>query len=180
MSKTVLKDRILHYDGDITSTSMTYLYNKLLSGQPIDHVHVSEITKEIEFYNSANVNKLTVKNSNSPLSLRWNIPDNYKNLAVRKYVLLCLERELAGGNFTATQVNDRIERVNLELHLWESHGLNELLSVLIYIIDELEDNGVVWGTGRGSSCCCYILYLIGLHDVDSVRYGLHLSEFFRD
>jgi len=46
-------------------------------------------------------------------------------------------------------------------------------------VNIFEENKVVWGTGRGSSCASYILYLIGIHQVDSVKYDLDLGEFFR-
>jgi DNA polymerase III alpha subunit len=73
----------------------------------------------------------------------------------------------------------RYERIEKELQLYEKYDLLYLIKTIIYIIEEFNKNNVVWGTGRGSSCCSYILYVIGLHEVDSVEYNLSLDEFFR-
>lgn len=176
---TNLTDRILCYDGDVIATKK-YLYNKLLKGESLVDCFVTEIDTEIKSYNQHNHKKLTIKNSVKPLDLSWNIPDNYKTLSLRTYILSSLEKELSVKTFTFDQIEKRINRTELELKLWEDHELNDLLRTLIYIVDQFTANSIVWGTGRGSSCCCYILYLIKLHDVDSVLYNLDIKEFFRD
>jgi DNA polymerase III alpha subunit len=51
--------------------------------------------------------------------------------------------------------------------------------MLIYIIDTMRKNNIVWGVGRGSSVASYILYLLGVHKVDSVKYNLHIEEFLK-
>jgi DNA polymerase III alpha subunit len=38
---------------------------------------------------------------------------------------------------------------------------------------------IVWGVGRGSSCSSYLLYLLGLHEVDVVKYDVDISDFIR-
>ena len=43
----------------------------------------------------------------------------------------------------------------------------------------MRDNGVIWGVGRGSSVASYVLYLIGIHKVDSMYYDLPINEFLR-
>lgn len=178
--KTQLNERILWFDGDVTVTSMNYLYNKLLKGEDISGLFVESITPEIEFYNKNSRSKLLVKEGMKPFSFEWNIPDVYKNLPLKKYILQLLEKEVTANKFTDQQIEDRINRVKLELGLWESADMTMLLKTLIYVVDQFKENNIVWGTGRGSSCCCYILYLIGLHDVDSIYYNLDIKEFFRD
>ena len=48
-----------------------------------------------------------------------------------------------------------------------------------YVVDTLRDNNIVWGVGRGSSVSSYVLYLIGIHKIDSVKYALPIDEFFK-
>jgi DNA polymerase III alpha subunit len=48
-----------------------------------------------------------------------------------------------------------------------------------YLVDTLRKNNVVWGVGRGSSVASYILYLIGVHKVDSIKYNLDINEFLK-
>ena len=50
---------------------------------------------------------------------------------------------------------------------------------LIYFVDTLRANNVVWGVGRGSSVASYVLFIIGVHKIDSVKYKLPINEFFK-
>jgi DNA polymerase III alpha subunit len=62
---------------------------------------------------------------------------------------------------------------------YKSRNMLDLLRWLKYFVDTCEKEGVVWGIGRGSSVASYILYLIGVHSVDSIKYNLDWQEFLR-
>lgn len=97
----------------------------------------------------------------------WNMPDAYKNMDVAKYILgLC-------------NTDAELQRVGKELLLYQERGMFKLLCFLIYIVDVMRDNKVVWGVGRGSSVASYVLYLIGVHKIDSLYYDLDIEEFLR-
>lgn len=178
---TQLNGRILWYDGD-SSFEPNALYDLVLSGHPLDStVFVTAFNKDIRLFNSLNPDcQLKEKEEFKPLDRSWNIPDEYKKLNVEQYIFKKLLAELERNpDFYQDDIDERIERVTHELDLYEKYNLLDILKVVIYIVESFEKNGIVWGTGRGSSCCSYCLYLIGLHDVDSIKYGLDLSEFFR-
>jgi DNA polymerase III alpha subunit len=176
---TELNHRKLWYDGDST-VDVSYLYDKLLSGKEISSYYVNEITPEIKQYNRYNNSKLSVKPNIREIVNDWNIPDSYKTIQLKPYILSKLYEEISDNNFSDDEIESRISRVDTELYLWVYHDLQMFLKTLIYVIESFEINDVVWGVGRGSSCCCYILYLIGVHNVDSVLYNLELSDFFKD
>ena len=97
----------------------------------------------------------------------WNMPDKYKNLDIAKYLLdLC-------------NTDAELQRVGKELLLYQERGMFKLLCFLVYMIDTMRDNNIVWGVGRGSSVASYILYLIGVHKIDSIYYDLDVDEFLR-
>ena len=50
---------------------------------------------------------------------------------------------------------------------------------MVYLVDFMRENNIVWGVGRGSSVASYVLYLIGVHKVDSVQFDLDYHEFMR-
>jgi DNA polymerase III alpha subunit len=54
-----------------------------------------------------------------------------------------------------------------------------LLRYMVYLVDFMRENDIVWGVGRGSSVASYVLYLIGVHRIDSIQYGLDWREFLR-
>jgi DNA polymerase III alpha subunit len=37
----------------------------------------------------------------------------------------------------------------------------------------------VWGVGRGSSVSSYVLYLLNVHRIDSIKYNLDYQDFLR-
>jgi DNA polymerase III alpha subunit len=55
----------------------------------------------------------------------------------------------------------------------------DLLRWLKYFVDTCEANNIVRGVGRGSSVASYVLYVLGVHQVDSVKYNLDWQEFLR-
>jgi DNA polymerase III alpha subunit len=54
-----------------------------------------------------------------------------------------------------------------------------VLKTMKYIVDTLRKNNVVWGVGRGSSIASYALFLIGIHKIDSIKYDIPITEFFK-
>lgn len=98
----------------------------------------------------------------------WYMPDEYKQLDIAQWLL-----DSCNGNET------KLQRVGKELLLYQERNLFSLLQYLKYFVDTMRLNGVVWGLGRGSSVASYVLYLIGVHKIDSIYYGLEIEEFLR-
>jgi DNA polymerase III alpha subunit len=71
------------------------------------------------------------------------------------------------------------ERVEQELGMFTARNLQPVLQLLIYIVETMRTHNLVWGVGRGSSTASYVLYLIGIHKIDSIRYQLDIREFLK-
>jgi DNA polymerase III alpha subunit len=71
------------------------------------------------------------------------------------------------------------DRVTEELRLFAQHNMIDLLKYIKYLVDTMRKNNIVWGVGRGSSVASYVLYLIGIHKIDSIKYGLDINEFLK-
>ena len=63
--------------------------------------------------------------------------------------------------------------------LFKQNNMIPVLKTMKYVVDTLRKNNIVWGVGRGSSVSSYVLYLIGIHKIDSVKYALPIDEFFK-
>ena len=97
----------------------------------------------------------------------WHMPDEYKQLDIAAYILsLCKE-------------DYELQRVAQELLLYQERDLFNLLRYLKYLVDTLRKNKVVWGVGRGSSVASYVLYLLGVHKINSLHYQLDITEFLK-
>jgi DNA polymerase III alpha subunit len=74
---------------------------------------------------------------------------------------------------------EQTQRVDQELELFIKNGMYDLLHVMKYVVDTLRENNIVWGVGRGSSVASYVLHLIGVHKIDSIKYNIPIEEFFK-
>lgn len=97
----------------------------------------------------------------------WFMPDEYKQLDIEEHLL----------NKCKTQ--QEIERVKQELDLFKQRNMYEVLKFLVYFVDTMRKNDILWGVGRGSSVSSYCLYLIGIHKVNSIKYNLDIREFLK-
>jgi len=142
-------------------------------------IFVDQMSKDIEQYNKIATpdKRIQVKKDIRPLKFNWTIPDEYKNLNLMDYLVERLDKEFEQQKFTDDELKVRAVRVAKELKVYEQHELLDVLRVLIYVINTLNSNNVVWGVGRGSSVSSYVLYLIQVHDVDSVKFELDIEDF---
>jgi DNA polymerase III alpha subunit len=70
-------------------------------------------------------------------------------------------------------------RVQMEYDLFEKKNFIRVLQFLIYFVDTLRQNNIVWGVGRGSSVASFCLFLIGVHKINPMLYQLDITEFLR-
>jgi len=98
---------------------------------------------------------------------KWYMPDEYKTFDVEKFVLACCQTE------------QEVERVKYELELFKTYAMMDVLCFLKYLVDTLREKNIVWGVGRGSSVSSYVLFLLGVHKVNSIKFDLDPKEFLR-
>ena len=97
----------------------------------------------------------------------WFMPDEYKQLDIAELVI------------SKCTTPEQLQRCGEELLLYQERDLFDLLRYLVYLVDVMKDNNVIWGVGRGSSVASYVLYLLGVHRIDSMFYDLDVREFLR-
>lgn len=106
------------------------------------------------------------------MSNNWHIPDQFEKIDVEKYCIAKLE------TYGLVQ-EDYLETLNNELIEYTQRNMLTLLKFLIYLMDTCNTSNIVSGVGRGSSVSSLILYLIGVHYIDPVKYNLNYKEFLR-
>ena len=127
---------------------------------------LGDIPKFID-YNEVAKDKMSVEEWDHRNQSEWLMPEEYKQLDIAKLVLdLC-------------KTDAELQRVGEELLLYQERNLFYLLRYLKYLVDVMKENHLIWGVGRGSSVASYILYLLGVHRVDSMFYDLDPREFLR-
>jgi DNA polymerase III alpha subunit len=97
----------------------------------------------------------------------WAMPEKYQTLDIAAHVLSLCETE------------QQLQRVGKELLMYQERNMFELLRYLKFLVDTLKSKNIIWGVGRGSSVASYVLYLLGVHRIDSIYYDLDPGEFLR-
>lgn len=100
----------------------------------------------------------------------WFIPKEYQEMDIEQWV----------WNQVDSENEERVFRVLTELEMFKKNDMIPVLKTIKYIVDTLRQNKIVWGVGRGSSVASYVLYLIGVHKIDSIKYNLPIEEFFKE
>lgn len=108
------------------------------------------------------------------ISQEFNIPQHYKDIDVELYI-----KSLIPQVEDQTDKLAYLNRVEEELALYNTRNLYPVLQLMIYIVDTMRKHKIVWGVGRGSSVASYVLYLIGIHKIDSIKYELDIREFLK-
>jgi DNA polymerase III alpha subunit len=98
---------------------------------------------------------------------KWHMPEKYYQIEVVEWLL------------DKCQNDEERTRVQMEYKLFEKKQFIKVLQFLIYFIDTLRANNVVWGVGRGSSVASFCLFLIGVHKINPMLYNLDITEFLR-
>lgn len=175
--KTSLAQYDLWFDGSLECNSMDI--EQFISKVPVGMLAVDKITANILQYNKlvSKSEAIGTKTICNALDFNWNIPIEYQTLDMKTFLLdkLLDIDEIHPTSYTKA----RLSRMLQELAIYTAQGLLPVLQCLAYVIDTFIKNGVVWGVGRGSSVSSYILYLIGVHDIDCVLYNLPFSDFMK-
>lgn len=98
----------------------------------------------------------------------WFIPEEYRTMDILDWL------------YQRCPAPDVRERVVEELRLFAKHDMIPVLKTMKYVVDTLRANNVVWGVGRGSSVASYVLHIIGVHKIDSIKYNIPIEEFFKE
>lgn len=153
-----LADRTLFFDGESAWTEDALL-KSILAGVDVGN---PKTKTKIAGYR--------VKNECGALpEKRWCIPQPY----------LDIDLDELFDELSHDKGDEATTRVKYELALFRKHGLVDVLYLMCFIRDKLTRDNIVWGVGRGSSVSSYLLYLLDIHLIDSVKYDLDIHDFIR-
>ena len=124
--------------------------------------HLPELTK----YVALDVDQKTF---DGVCQSEWFMPEEYKNKDIVWHV----------HNVKETYTQEERDRIEEELDAFRERNMFPLLRYMVYLVDYMRKNNIVWGVGRGSSVASYVLYLLGVHRVDSIKYNLNIKEFLK-
>ena len=131
-------------------------YNQSIKNTGID---LPKIKKIVDNLDVATFDQQQINN--------WYMPQKYYEINVLQWLL------------DKCQNDEEKMRVQAEYSLFEKKKFIKVLQFLIYFIDTLRANNIIWGVGRGSSVASFCLFLIGVHKINPLQYNLDYTEFLR-
>jgi hypothetical protein len=169
--KTDPYGQIIYNESDLVSMIMRDATIESLNGMLVEpgvnletaSAYLEQVPDLIEYL----VTDMTVEEFDAINQNSWQMPDEYQHMDIAEYILSLCDSDA------------RLQRCGEELLLFQERNLFDLLRYLKYLVDTLRANNMIWGVGRGSSVASYVLYLLGVHRIDSMFYDLDPSEFLR-
>ena len=110
---------------------------------------------------------MTIQEFDEKCQENYYIPKEYRDFDIAKFVLDQCQNEA------------ELQRAGEELLLYQERDMFTLLKYLKYLVDTMRANDIVWGVGRGSSVSSFVLFLIGVHKINSLYYDLPITEFLK-
>jgi DNA polymerase III alpha subunit len=129
-----------------------------------DEVLQLENAPELIQYNKLD---MTVEQFDNQMQSNWLMPEQYKTMDIAQYIL------------NQCQGEAELQRAGEELLLFQERDMFVLLRYLKYLVDTMRENNIVWGVGRGSSVASFVLFLLGIHRINSLYYDLSIDEFLK-
>ena len=96
----------------------------------------------------------------------WFMPEEYQKMDIESFLVYVCPKQ-------------NYQRLIDELELFRKYNMIDLLRFLKYLVDTMKKHNILWGIGRGSSVASYVLFLIGVHKVDPLKYKLDFKEFLK-
>jgi DNA polymerase III alpha subunit len=134
-----------------------------------DNYEFSQLSNiaEITFAKNLETLATTVEEYDAINQHYWFMPKHYYTFDIQEY---CISK---------CNTVDEQARVIEELTEFKNRNLMQLLQWLKYFVDTCLAENIIWGVGRGSSVSSFVLYLLNVHRIHSIKYNLDWREFLR-
>lgn len=139
---------------------------RVIVDNPIKISDIIDITYLPEFV-THEPKLVSVEEFDKTLQEKWFIPDSYKDFDIAKFIL------------DQCKTDEELQRAGQELLLFFERDMFPLLIYLKYLVDTMRKHNVIWGVGRGSSVASFVLFLLGVHKINSLYYDLNIDEFLK-
>lgn len=147
-------------DPEFTTLKRTLTKTQITFADILDLNNIPELL----LYRESN---LSVEEFDNLSQNNYHMPLEYKTFDIAKYVLEQCKND------------SELQRAGQELLMYQERNMFDLLRYLKYLVDIMKKNNIIYGVGRGSSVASFVLYLIGIHRINSLYYDLDIKEFLK-
>lgn len=161
--------RILLRDGKSLLSSFE-VARRIIQDEDIDNFHVA-----VDFSSKA-YDKLNKKSVSIEFEEVFPTPDSHTHTKKDfDELLVKIENSNRFG-----QTEEEIKRVLQELEYFSRTKNITFILDCCKLIERFKEDGIVWGVGRGSSCASYIAYVLGINDINPLKYDIPFKELTKE
>ena len=146
---------------------------------PTRSINQSFVEQEI------NLDQIFLSTENLPKLVNYTTTDielsEFDNINQNKWFMPAEYLEMDIAQFVLSQCTNEAElqRAGDELLKFQEKDMFDLLRYLKFLVDTMRKHNIIWGVGRGSSVASFVLFLLGIHRINSLYYDLSIDEFLK-
>lgn len=153
---------------------------------PVNEAHFHTTSDILDFFK---VNKCAINNT-LKIANKCNVNIDFNTYHLPKYHTkdnicskdylhaLCkkgLQKRL--GELYKTEQNEYVSRLNYELKIIDKMGYNDYFLIVFDFVKYAKNRNILVGPGRGSAAGSLVSYVLGITNVDPIKYNLLLERF---
>ena len=172
---TDLGNRQIYSDGTVIC-QQTALIERLYAGDTLAGLFCADLDDQIEWQIAAKLSDDNAAGPDHATGELYSDIDWYQHwITPEPYCSIDLEAWCISKCTTDVERN----RVLFELAEMQQRNMYPLIRHLIYCADRWRKHNIVWGVGRGSSVCSFVLYLTGINRINPLEHDLDLAEWLK-
>ncbi|EKE15832.1 MAG: hypothetical protein ACD_11C00103G0034 [uncultured bacterium] len=103
----------------------------------------------------------------------FDVPEGYTDLTYLRH----LTEEGLKKRYKEQHTQNHIDRMNYELSVIEKTGYSSYFLIVQDFVNWAKNQGIVVGPGRGSAAGSFVSYLVGITNIDPIKYDLLFERF---
>ena len=113
--------------------------------------------------------------------IKYNIPKESSNLEILTAICrIGFKEKLNSGFIPRDSIKEYSDRVKYELSVLEKTNFADYILLVWDVMRFVRNNNIARGRARGSAAGSLVNYLVGITDVDSIKYGLFWERFISE
>jgi len=177
-------------------TTLVDVNKKLLANQEVplscffqsDNYHILSpeemfaLHTEEEIENTLYVDSLCEEYSilSKPALPKFDCPNNLEPDEYLRQLCRNGWRDKISNKIPETEHETYLNRIKFELSVLQNAGLSSYFLIVQDIVNHVKSHGWLPGPGRGSAAGCLVSYLIGITDINPIKYDLLFERFYNE
>lgn len=147
----------------------------------LDNNNIKDLYDDVEINNTLVINNMceSINPLSKPILPQFPFPQEFNNES--EYLRqLCRDgwKKKIENNIPKEDHQIYIDRIKYELEVLQGAGLSSYFLIVRDILQFVRNNGWLPGPGRGSAAGCLVSYLIGITNIDPIKYNLLFERFY--